>query len=29
LEQGGGAAFGLLPRGADTRAIVARAAPLQ
>jgi len=29
LEAGAGAAFGLLPRGTDTRAIVARAAPLQ
>jgi putative acyl-CoA dehydrogenase len=26
LEAGAGAAFGLLPRGADTRAIVERAA---
>jgi putative acyl-CoA dehydrogenase len=29
LEQGAGAVFGLLPRSADTRAIVARAAALQ
>jgi putative acyl-CoA dehydrogenase len=29
LEQGGGAAFGTLPRGVDAQAIVARAAPLQ
>jgi hypothetical protein len=29
LSGEGGGAFGLLPRGVDTRAIVERAAPLQ